>query len=1298
MLKQEVLLQFHYEWVYNTILVHQHPVTGLLPSFYEQGSRQTNNLNDLSHHAWVRDNVYGCLAVWGLALAYRKSVDAVNREKAYELEQSVVKLMRSLLFSMMCQSQKVEKFKQSQATCDALHAKYSSANGKVCVGDNEWGHLQIDATSLYILMLSQMTASGLQIVWSLDEVHFVQNLVFYIEVAYHTPDYGIWERGDKTNHGLPELNASSIGMAKAALESINDMDLFGASGGPKSVIHVMPDYIRRNQAILESLLPRESNSKEIDAGLLGVISYPAFSVESKAVVDITRDDIESKLKGRYGCKRFLRDGYMTPMENRNRLHYEPAELQVFDNIECEWPLFFMYLVLDGAFRSDADQVHEYAELLEDLLIDPDENYVDDCGVLPVMAFPKDVDAQTLSKTLTTHKMVPSLYYLTADKVDAENMNPHSQERVPSKRAPFMWAQSLYILAQLLVTGLVSVGEIDPLNRRHNIMYPSNVGLYDVDPLAARRLRGSFSSLSMRPNIGSQLSMGMSSTPSLARRLSFVSPAALAGHQQQYDVVVQVALLCSDVMLKEELKLQGIETETPEELYPVKVLKASELGKAYVYLGRDDKQILSGRPLRDIGILSTCKVYRSRGKVFCFTPHFLDAQKFYITLDNELVVDIIRTQLAFIRTNWKQIGRPTLTIMLTRSMFKSANWNRSNMLKLLLSLKSGFSNGVRTRLGKHSRLLNTSCIEDMTFIENTRFTFSAPQYEGSASDFLKMDKARERTNSLERTASRGSEAPTAASNHYRHINKRNSWSEPRRTLCTNHTYEGSGSDSSEKPSEGDLISRNSVQLRREDYSAMPVASLCDHLRRSVALEEQLEILRILLRSHGMQFDTGLAGYDAIISEEGNTQQQHATVRDLLEEVYRKAGEFQLWSIVRHTAGMLSKQADALAESVTDLLVQQKQISLGVPSTWGAQRETIISVPKPPAEIQSLIEMVSAGDPAVCVLTQEFLVYLAMFIRSEPSLFNEMLRVRVGLIIRVMMSELARNLDCSENMAYEYLLRRSPFELKSLLHHMLSGKEFNVNEEGKMFKNEEDIAMAIGQEKGTHTLNMLGLKQDVHAMDSKDSNSNDKNISTSRGQWIRRRQLDGALNRVPVKFFNRVWHVLKKCHGFVVSNHLLPHRPTVQEMTAGELKFALRVESMLNCIVSAEYRQLTVEVLMLLSFIMEDNPTWSVNHVVDLDAIVAHAVSLFDEDLCAYDFNHDDELSSPSAKLFDREDGSGSGFALNNSKPGGRENGDGDWRLALFYDNAPSGRHGTMTYLAKAIFQLLPFPSPDSCRVA
>jgi hypothetical protein len=44
-------------------------------------------------------------------------------------------------------------------------------------------------------------------------------------------------------------------------------------------------------------------------------------------------------------------------------------------------------------------------------------------------------------------------------------------------------------------------------------------------------------------------------------------------------------------------------------------------------------------------------------------------------------------------------------------------------------------------------------------------------------------------------------------------------------------------------------------------------------------------------------------------------------------------------------------------------------------------------------------------------QELLIYLAMFIRTEPKLFNEMLRLRVGLIIQVMASELARTLKCA-----------------------------------------------------------------------------------------------------------------------------------------------------------------------------------------------------------------------------------------------------------------------------------------------
>jgi len=56
--------------------------------------------------------------------------------------------MRGLLFSMMRQANKVEKFKTTQNLTDALHAKYSTSTCDVVVGDNEWGHLQVPSSAL----------------------------------------------------------------------------------------------------------------------------------------------------------------------------------------------------------------------------------------------------------------------------------------------------------------------------------------------------------------------------------------------------------------------------------------------------------------------------------------------------------------------------------------------------------------------------------------------------------------------------------------------------------------------------------------------------------------------------------------------------------------------------------------------------------------------------------------------------------------------------------------------------------------------------------------------------------------------------------------------------------------------------------------------------------------------------------------------------------------------------------------------------------------------------------------------
>ena len=38
--------------------------------------------------------------------------------------------------------------------------------------------------------------------------------------------------------------------------------------------------------------------------------------------------------------------------------------QEFESIECEWPLFYIYMIIDGVFKSQNEQIEEYQTLLK----------------------------------------------------------------------------------------------------------------------------------------------------------------------------------------------------------------------------------------------------------------------------------------------------------------------------------------------------------------------------------------------------------------------------------------------------------------------------------------------------------------------------------------------------------------------------------------------------------------------------------------------------------------------------------------------------------------------------------------------------------------------------------------------------------------------------------------------------------------------------------------------------------------------------------------------------------------------
>ena len=609
------ILDRYYHQVSDIILARQNPITGLLPA-----STAITAHGDYTD-AWVRDNVYSILAVWGVGLAYRKVDDTEGR--AVLLEQSVVKLMRGLLTSMMKQSHKVEAFKYSQNPLDALHAKYSTTSGDSVVGDDEWGHLQLDATSLFLLMLGQMTASGLRIIFTLEEVQFTQNLVHYIGRAYRTPDYGIWERGNKINHGIAEVNSSSVGMAKAALEAMDGFNCFGSEGGLNSVIHVIPDEIARARITLEATLPAESLSKEVDAATLSAIGFPAFAVEDEALVNLTLNEVIDKLAGQYGCKRFLRDGHQAANEDANRLHYEPEEMKQFEDIESEWPLFFSYLLLHFLFTNQPILAKQYREKLEGLLVEHNGQ-----------------------------KLLPELYYVPSDKIQAEREKPGSQTRLPNENVPLVWAQSLYVLGALVQDGLLDVSDIDPLGRHQNI----------------------------GKNIGRQ---------------------------------IQFSLIAEDESVQDKLHEYGLVTQTLEQLKPIQILPASSLAKAFEWLGRCDSLELSGRPNRNPRGLTTSCVYEYEGNQFIFQPQFLSRHDFYLTQDNRMLVRRLKMEMGYIYRQWNLPGRPLVVMVVNQSMLTKEG--SLALIEFMEECRHGKFSDIPVSLGMLKNFLPTSAKRNLQYL-------------------------------------------------------------------------------------------------------------------------------------------------------------------------------------------------------------------------------------------------------------------------------------------------------------------------------------------------------------------------------------------------------------------------------------------------------------------------------------------------------------------------------------------------------------------------------------------------------
>uniref|UniRef100_A0A803SX41 Phosphorylase b kinase regulatory subunit n=1 Tax=Anolis carolinensis TaxID=28377 RepID=A0A803SX41_ANOCA len=812
--------------------------------------------------------------------------------------------------------------------------------------------------------------------------------------------------------------------------------------------------------------------------------------------------------------------------------------------------------------------------------------------------------------------LPECLALLLFQVEEEYCNPHTADRAPQGKLPLMWGQSLYILGCLMAEGFLAPGEIDPLNRR------------------------------------------LATVP-------------------KPDVVVQVCILAETDAIKAILRKEGIEVQTVMDVHPIRVQPARILSHIYARLGRNKRMNLSGRPFRQMGVLGTSRFYDIRDNIFIFTPQFMDLQQFYLALDNKMIVEMLRTDLSYLCSRWRMTGRPIVTFPISHTMLDEAGTSiHPTVLATLRKLQDGYFGGARSEPF-------VFCVYVCMFLIPHPFLCMPPS--SPLPDDICDEVAQYLDHLLQQTAPKASKSPAATQKGGLHRFRAAVHST--RDIMSLVSKAKELHVESEFLPLGVLLARMALGVSSSSpFSPMELdlpkdaegnvdgRAIVEQLRACQTLQDQANWLYVLYTLKGPDWDTQVYG------EPGST------VNDLLLELYGKVSATRQWALIRYISGILKKKVEALDEACTNLLSHQKHLTVGLPPE---PREKTISAPLPYDQLTRLIDEASKKNITVSVLTQEIMVYLAMYIRTQPALFAEMFRLRIGLIIQVMATELAQSLSCSAEEATESLMNLSPSHLKSLLHHILSGKEFGVERSVRVTDPTMAPAVSI-REVGpvgatkTERAGIVRLKSEIQLVGlflpqffplgnasslttvsvsfSPQFPPRERTLSgmleeglakdTRQGQWQRRRRLDGSLNRVPVGFYQKVWRILQKCHGLSVEGFILPSS-TIKEMTPGEIKFAVHVESVLNRVPQPEYRQLLVEAILVLTLLAEVD-VHSIGGLIAVDKIVRIASDLFYEE---------QKILGAEDNMLERDPATGI--------------------CTLLYDSAPSGRYGTMTYLSRAV---------------
>jgi len=223
------------------------------------------------HYVWIRDVFYSTLPFM--------NTPSERFEKAYHA-----------LFDLFKRYEwKIDIHTKHKPTFlyEYIHSRYSVDLEEI---DVEWGHAQNDAIGAFLWGVGEGVRHGQKIIREKDDLRIIQKLVQYLQCLeyWHASDNGMWEEN-------MELHASSVGACVAGLEAV------------KMLVEVDPELISKGRETLSYLLPRESETKDVDLALLSLI-YP-YRVVDRPTALVIIENVANSLERTNGCIRYHHDQY-----------------------------------------------------------------------------------------------------------------------------------------------------------------------------------------------------------------------------------------------------------------------------------------------------------------------------------------------------------------------------------------------------------------------------------------------------------------------------------------------------------------------------------------------------------------------------------------------------------------------------------------------------------------------------------------------------------------------------------------------------------------------------------------------------------------------------------------------------------------------------------------------------------------------------------------------------------------------------------------------------------------------------